>query len=350
MVEKKSNGKDHAFKRIQSDVKSGSLNNVIVLCGTEQYLIRWSLDLIKSAYIKDGFSEIDYVTLKDDSCTAEKVISHCDTVSMLSEKKIVAVDGDYLFSEKNIPKGSENDRLLSEYLERVPNETILVFKGEPEGKKNGIYEAVKKHGSFYSFDALDRKTLRMFVKKRLRLSGSGADSSVCDTLLDVCGYFNRDIEYDLDQLVNDIDKVAALSDDGMVTEKNVLEVFGGGLENNVFLFIDALSRNNKSECFRRLDDILSADNNIFRILSLVVSQMELIFQIREMLDEGRNTRDMLKVLKVHEYRFKKAAAVSRKIPLKNCRKMLLRAYDIDKSVKTGFMDQRLAMEYYIAGL
>lgn len=55
-----------------------------------------------------------------------------------------------------------------------------------------------------------------------------------------------------------------------------------------------------------------------------------------------------KTLGVHEFRVKKAAAAADKYSIKGLKRILSKAYEIDGNIKTGFLEQTLALELFIA--
>ena len=45
--------KEHAFITIEKDLKSGKIPEVVLLCGKEDYLIRWYTDALVDRYVSD---------------------------------------------------------------------------------------------------------------------------------------------------------------------------------------------------------------------------------------------------------------------------------------------------------
>ena len=56
--------KEHAFVTIGRDIKEGSIPRLVLLCGKEEYLVRWYADVIIKKYVSESCMPIDLVTLE----------------------------------------------------------------------------------------------------------------------------------------------------------------------------------------------------------------------------------------------------------------------------------------------
>ena len=86
------------------------------------------------------------------------------------------------------------------------------------------------------------------------------------------------------------------------------------MRNATFLRLsDALSSGRKGEALRILRSLLDGGENVFRLLGLICSQFETILSVLEMRSDGMNPAQMKEVLKIHEYRIKKALGAASRI-------------------------------------
>ena len=83
--------KTHAFRTIQKDVKSGSISNLLLFHGEEQYLVQWSYELLKSAYINPGTEAMDLLEVDGTEADIDEIKEFCETFSMFSDKKILHI-------------------------------------------------------------------------------------------------------------------------------------------------------------------------------------------------------------------------------------------------------------------
>lgn len=345
--------KEHAFQTIGKDIKEGKIGNLVFLCGEEQYLVHWSRDLLIDRYINKTCESLDLVRLSPQEVTADKVKESCETLSMLSEKRVVVLENFPPASGEKMRGFSESEeKELLKYLNDIPDTCLLIITArEPdkkERKKSAWKTAVGKAGIVYDFEPLTGAQLKSFIVKRLKHSGKVSRPSVIDQFIADSGYGNKDIDYDLYHLENDIRKVVAHSQGEEIIASDVALTLSTNPETNIFAMLDAVSRNRKDEAYRLLHNLLVNGDTVYKLLAMIVSQLELILEVKELREEGVMLPQISKILSVHEFRVKKAAAAAERYTLQGLKRVLSKAYEIDGNIKTGFLEQTLALELFIA--
>ena len=352
MAGRKSGNGPHAFRTIQKDVKDGSISNLLLFHGEEQYLVQWAYELLKSRYISSGTEAMDLLEVDGADADIDVIKEFCETFSMFSEKKILHI-ADIPLLWKNISgKYSENfTKELCEYLSDVPDSVIVVFTGrksDPKAKQGKLFKTIQKHGKVYDFEPLDKPLLRGFIEKRMKAAGKTIRPSVIDTVIYESGYLNNDVEYGLYNLENDLKKMIAHSSTQEILPADVAASLAASLDTNIFAMLDAVSRKRKDEALRLMWNIISSGENPFFIIRMIVTQLEFMLKTKEMRSEGIPVAKIAKELRVHEYRIKKAASFSDRMSEDDIRTILIYAYEIDSNIKTGLMDSNIALEYFVA--
>ena len=166
-------------------------------------------------------------------------------------------------------------------------------------------------------------------------------------LIDETGYFNRETEYTIFNLENDIKKIIAYNETGDISVQDIDQTLKGDLDKFAFDFLDAVTSGRKDNAFRILNNILGNGGEVFSILGLLVNQFELILETKEMSEFTRDSVKMAETLKMNPYRVKKALAYADKLDKKKLQSTLSQLYEIDRNIKTGMMDQNLALELLI---
>jgi DNA polymerase-3 subunit delta len=343
--------KQHSYKKIEKDLKEGSIKNVLLLYGKEQYLVKWAADAASGKYVEDEYKAFDFFVIEPEKATADGIIESCETLSMFSEKRVVylpdftPISGGKL---KNFPETEE--KLLAEYIKDIPDTCLLIISSGNADKRKKLYKEIVSYGGAYDFEPLDEATLKSFIIKRFGLRGKSVKSSVLSEFIVQSGYFHKEADYTLYNLENEINKIAAHCDSDEVQLSDVLAVISGDAETNIFAMIDAASRKKKEEAFRLLYNLLGSDASVFQILSLLASQFETVLEVKELKDEGKRLADMQSVLNIHEFRIKKAASVCDSYSTGRLRDILKKVYQVERDVKTGAMEQVLALEVLISEL
>lgn len=356
----------HAYRRMNDELRNGSVSNVLLFYGIEDYLVRWAVNAVRNRYVSEAAEMFDFTKLDAGTATAEDIISACETVPMLSERRVVLltdVDAGGSRSRKDeghdqaddsgdLQEMSGDNKLdrIAEYIADFPEsaELVMTCSGMPD-KRRKFFKAVKKYGEDYDFARLDRNALTKFAEKRFRMLGCECDRNTLSMLIDVSGYFDRDTDYVIDRLVNDIEKAAAHSG-GHVTREDITEAVSGNENIRVFDFTDSMLQGRKGRSLHLLEAMLENNENEFRLLGLICSQFETILKVSEMRAVGMSQRQIAAQLHIHEYRVRLAWESGQRYRAADLRHILMKAYEIDRKVKSGEFDMRTALELFVSNV
>lgn len=335
------NKKEHAYISIGRDIKEGGYPNLLLLCGDETYLVKWALDLLVSKTVEPAARMMDYSLLDGKEITWNDIMNQCETLPMLSSKRVVAVAD---FSP------AQSKEMLEEFL-HLPDHTLLIFlqNGPTDpSKKTGLAPLVAASGKIYEFESLEESQLKAFIQKRLKSAGVLMKPSVLAFLITASGYGDRDSTYNLFQLENDLTKMIAHRTGDELSLEDVKACLSETIETNTFAMLDAICKNRKDEAFRLLHEMIRSGENAYKLLSTIASQMELMLCVKELRQEGRSPVEIKSELSVHELRIKKALAFSEKFSVNELKGILTNIYKVDNQIKTGVLESEMALEMMIA--
>lgn len=349
MANKSSAAEEHAYKRIDKDLKSNSLKNLLLLYGREDFLIRWAVDTLVKKYVNESCRDMDFSKLDGTSLTLEQIRNDCETLPFLSDKRVVLIN-DFKLIEGGKTKGfgDEEERRFSDYIKGIPPHCLLIITAEQADKRKKVFKSISDFGGVYEFGELDERSLKSYIEKRFKEAGKTARASVVAELISASGYYDKDTDYTLYNLENDIKKAIAYNESADIGIDAVEQTVSGNMDTNVFAMIDFLGRDRKDEAYQMLHNLLVSGEQVYKLLALLCSHFEIILSVKEMKDEGKSFSEMKGILGIHEFRIKKAASLSEKYSIGSLRKILQKTYEIDKSIKTGLLEPSLALELFIA--
>ena len=341
---------------VQSAEQTGTWPRLILLCGKEDFLISAMRDMLKTKLTVPASEALDCVQFTDDAPDVYEIISACETMPLLSEKKLIIVSSSELFALQ--PKGisSESIEVLAEYLPKLPESTLLVFCCPKPNKTKAIYKACAKTGLIYDLVPLDDATLSGWMAKRLRAAGRTASPSDLINFARTCGYGDQERSYTLNNLENDLKKILAASDSPVITFDQMMDNAAPQGELNAFRLLDSAFSGRKNDAFSILNSTIDiqapskAMGAILGFLGLIISQLEIMTEAREREDEGQGFYDILGDMGVNEYRLKKALSSSRRKTTAQLEKSLDAAFQVEKDIKNGLLEARTALELFIANL
>ncbi len=345
---------EHAYKIIQKDLKGDNLPSVILLFGKEQFLVEWARKQIVGKYVNSASSVLDLTIIdEEDTITniVETIIESCETLPLLSTKKVVIVNNTQLLksSEKQDSKSSELNRLC-DYLTNIPDSTCLIFVSDSVDKKRKLPKAIQKNGKLYDFNQLDRKELISFAEKRFKGAGIKVPSRTMDYLIDTTGYFNKESDYDLYTFSNDITKMIALAEDGLLRDSDIKDTVESDVETFIFTLMNSISEGRKDKAFSMLHNIVSDRNDVSGIVAMIVGQFEIMYSIKELLNDGAPDRIIVEKLNIKEARLRILKPFISKYSLPELKRALISAYEIDRNIKTGLLTPLLALEVFVSKL
>lgn len=344
--------KANAFNNILEDIKKGTVMNTVLLCGTEQFLVSWAKNSLVDKFVNPATRALDLKVFEPGEFSSDSIESlreAASTTPLMSERKVVLIE--------NYEKAWKADaEKLAEFIPEVLPGTLLIITAPPEdrnrkGVKSKLKEAVAKHGRVYEFGPLSERDLIKFINKRLNALEKNISPQAMNLLLQTSGYFNSEIDYALYNLESDIKKIAALAKGPVIGEEEVAAGISDNLEYNVFKMLDAVSQNRKELAFKLIHDmLLHKDGNEHQMLATIIGQLELMLMAKELSEKGMTQPLITRELKVHEYRVKKAMNFSSKYTLKDLRRILMLAFDVDRQIKTGLLEGPFALEMFIASI
>ncbi|MBN7772748.1 DNA polymerase III subunit delta [Clostridium aminobutyricum] len=349
MAYRKQTEKEHAFQTISKDLKADKIGPVVALFGREQYLVHWAAEQIVEKYINPACKEMDLSILEGEKTSLDSIKESCETFTMMSAKRVVLIKSFSLLEGSKMKTFSEDEEAqLIEYIKKVPSECMVILIANTADKRKKLYKAISENGQTYEFNLLSERDLISFIEKRFRASKKMAKPSVIHEFVNNSGYFHKEATYTLYNLENDIKKMIAYSEGEEILLSDVLATVSGNLETSVFAMLDAISVGRKNEAYILLNSLLTSGENLYMILSLIASQFETILEVKELKEEGKNLAEIQSILQIHEFRIKKAMSFADRYSIKSLKRILIKVYEIDRSIKTGLLEQSLALELFIA--
>ncbi len=322
----------HAFQQFQSDLKENNIGNIVFLCGEEQYLKNWAIDMLIKEYVDSSTRELDCDYINSEMIGIDEIIASCETIPMMSKRKVVVIK-DY---RENFYVG------LNNYIENMPETSLLIVSLDSMDKK------IKGNVQSYDFKELKQPQLISFINKQFKKYGKTINKGLINTLIEESGYYNKDIDYSLYNLQGDIKKIVALSDGESISLDDIRAGISDNIEHGVFALIDAISSNRKDRAFDLLHQLIVSGANVFNLLGAIISQLEIMLQTKELMEHGCQLKEIKQNIKVHEFRIKKSMSFVKKYSEKSLKRILKNAYATDGKIKMGILETNMALEMLIA--
>jgi DNA polymerase-3 subunit delta len=296
-----------------------------------------------------SLAELNTSILDGEALTLGELRQVCDALPFMSDRRLVIVHN-YLTRLGGGGKGGgERPALdaLVNYLPTMPDSVRLIFV-EAEGlpKKHPILNLAEKHemGHVHTFDGPGRGELAGWVTKRVESRGSTIERSAVDALAIAVGDDSRLLDSEIEKLT------IYVGDERPITADDVdlLVPYAGTA--NVFAMVDAIGRRDGRTAMGMLHKLLDENAAPLYLLSMIVRQFRILIQVKELSAQGLAASTIAKRAGLHPFVAEKAARQAMNFSMGQLEVIYARLLETDLAIKTGQMEDVLALDTLVAAL
>jgi DNA polymerase III subunit delta len=303
------------------------------LYGDEAYLIERARENIVDALLPQ-LGELNYASYDADQTPPAEVITACNTLPCMSQRRIVVVKRAHHYSKKNL-------RAFIPYLRSPSPTTSLIFIAEkvpPEfikEVKDGAFQL--KHPS--------QREIPSWIHTIAREMGKEIDP-------DAVGYIQEAIGGDLQGLRNELIKVSLYIGDKKKIEANDVEsVVSEVRVTTIFELTKAIGERNLKKAFRVLGKIWETGEHPLKILGMVSRQFRHLLMTKEILTQGKGTAEVTKLLGItNPYYLKELSAQAKGFSHGALQRAMVTLWETDLHLKRSSVSNRLLLEELILQL
>ncbi len=135
----------------------------------------------------------------------------------------------------------------------------------------------------------------------------------------------------------------------MITEADVEAITTEQLENRIFVMIDSVAEHKQKEALELYYDLLSLKEPPMRILYLIMRQFRILLIVKTMNNHGFSRKDIAAKAGCPEWAVSRYMHQCSVLSLDTIRQTLEAGADYEEAVKTGRLNDQLAVELLIVG-
>ena len=287
---------------------------IILIYGKDTYRSRERLNEIRESYNLKNKSGMNERFLDGKNLSFEEFRNEVLGLSFFNEKKLIIVQN--VFS----------NRYLREEIAKSVFETenIIIFHEEGKVlKKDILYKfLIKVKAKIEEYNLLERRDLEAWVKKEV-LKNKGTITQEAVGLL--CDY----IQSDLWRQKNEIQKLIAYNSN--IDEKSVKLLVNINVELDIFKTVNAIARNDKANAIKLIRKHLEKGEAVFPMLALIARQFKLMLVYKV---DGKAG-------------FYGLSSLAQKFSIEDLKRIYAKILEIDSKIKTGKIDEKMAIETLI---
>jgi DNA polymerase-3 subunit delta len=333
---KKSSGP--TFEELRREVEGGRIGPLYLFVGEEQYLQQRAIRLLQDS-VDEALRvfNVSAYTIGSDTgsgtkTTAAMVIDAANQLPMMSARRIVVV--------RDFDKVREDElELVLSYLKRPAPTTTMVFQAGSPDKRRRLTAALLKSCTVVTFDLLDESRAKRWAEQRLKESGCSIEPNALQRLIGLVGT-------GLTRLVNELDKLIAYADGGVITAAAVQELVPRAREHMGWELWDAINSRDRNRALKLMEHSL-ADSDALPILGSLASLYRRLLTGKELFENGASSQEIKSATgQWTEAFFSRLRQTSRAEIVHGLRRIA----EVDNAIKNSEGTPRLQMQYLVAEL
>ncbi|XVG95174.1 DNA polymerase III subunit delta [Eubacteriales bacterium KG127] len=334
------------YRQFIEDEKNG-LSNLIIITGAESYLSKWAVKRIVDNYTNSATRIMDLTELDEETYSFIELEQAMESLGMMGGQRVIVLR---LMEGKALKSDEDKIHSLLKKSSDSSNDNILIIY-MVNNDKFPMATKTKNLFRIYDFNKLERGELYKFIHNQLKIRKKNMKDEDINHLIDVSGYLKKESNYTLINLINDMDKIIAITDeDGSEgSSREIIEnVVLGFQESYIFSLIDAMLKRHKGRALEIFNNIYSSEKNAMNIIGLIVSTFEISLSLKQLKKDRITVYEAAKILSINSYRAEKISKSTANMNEENIKKSLILAYRIEQNIKAGIFDERTAVEYFIS--
>ena len=319
--------------------------SVYLLHGDDEFAIRSFLDeKLKARMGESTDTAMDITTLDGRTKSLEAIQAETHTVPFLAKRRMVV-----LSHPLSLAKGKTKQAKFKDLLESVPPSTALVLiEDSILDNKHWLIDWAKQHPAqawSQLFTLPKGGAMTHWIMDQARSMGGEFSNPAAQLLASYIDENPRLAKSEINKLLTFVDHSRAVS------EEDVRSLVADVRQGDVFEMVDAIGYGDGETALKMLRRLIE-DGDPLPLFGMIVRQFRLLIQVRELLDEnpGLSIEEIAGEIGVHPYPIKKIIPQAKLFKLPQLKRIYHQLSDLDLAIKTGRLDNKLALDLLIASL
>lgn len=322
------------MKVLNQDIKNRQFKPAYLLFGEEAFLKRSYKNRLKEAAVGDD--TMNFHQFEGKGLDLREIISLADTMPFFGERRLILMEDSGLF------KGKGADWLV-EYLPDMPDTSIMVFVESEVDKRGRLYKKVKDLGHVSEMGRQDAKQLSAWAGGILAKEGKKITGRTMELFLSKTGDDMENIRMELEKLIG------YTMGREIITDQDVEAICTVRVTSKIFDMVEAIVTRKTRLALDLYEDLLTLKEPPMRILFLIARQFNQILQVKELMAQGMDRGSIASKLKMQPFVVGKTMPQARSFSREQILSCVNLCVDAEEAVKTGKLNERLAVELLITG-
>lgn len=311
--------------------------------GEETFLLHHYLEQLRKLLVDELTESFNFHKLTTETFDLRSFADAVENLPMMAENTMVWVD------EIDIFKLPEADRTkIGEILSDIPDYCTVVFTYEttqwkPDKRFKKLWDTVEAQGTVVEFPKQEQRDLIAWVTRHFAANGKRISGDLCSYLIDITGGT-------MTALAGEISKICAYSGADAIVKTDIDAVTEPVLDAVVFQMTDLLGQGEYGAALQKLQQLLKMQQEPLSILGAVGNHFRRLSAARVLLDQGRQSAELIKLYRMSDYAARKTMGAARQFSGSFCAKAAELVLETDRRMKTSFDQPERLLEMLILQL
>ncbi len=322
------------MQTLAQDIKTHNFRPVYLIYGEEAFLKNSYKNQLVAAVT--GGDTMNYHHFQGKGIDVEELISLADTMPFLAEKRVLLIEDSGFF------KGSCDG--LAEWIGNIPHTACMIFVESEVDKRSRLFKQIGKIGYAAQMTRQDNGQLARWAGTILAREGRKITGRTMELFLSMTGDDMENIRMELEKLIS------YTMGREVITDEDVETICTQRLTNRIFELVTALVNGQTRTAMDLYEELLALKEPPMRILFLIVRQFNQLLQVKEMMAKGKDKSSVASALKVPPFAVGKMMAQAKSFSREQILDCVTRCVDMEEAVKTGRLNDRMAVELLLTGI
>ena len=313
---------------INEDIKSGQYKRVYLIYGEENYLKKQYRDKLREAITLGDTMNYSYFEGKGTDANA--LIEMAQTMPFLAEYRLIVVENSGFFKSAN--EG------LTEYIQNIPESTVIVFVEEEVDRRGKLYKRVKEVGHECEMAVQTPAVLEKWVLGIINKEGKKISKASMDYFLSISGT-------DMTHIYGELEKLLCYCmEKDVIDISDIKEITTEQISAKIFDMIDALGYKNQKKTLDIYYDLINTKEPPMRIMFMLTRQFNIMLQVKELYEKGMGQKEIASKLSMQPFIVGKAIKQTGNFNENTLREAIQEAVAMETDIKSGNMDEKMGVE------
>lgn len=276
---------------------------------------------------------MNFTAFEGKDINPKEIIDLAETLPFFAERRVILIENSGFF------KNACED--LANYLPQAAPSAYFIFVEEEVDKRSKMYKAVKNNGKIVEFAMQSEELLTKWILSRLKKEGKNITGSVMQLFLSKTGSDMGNINSELEKLL-----CYSMGRD-VITAEDVEAVTTEQTSNKIFDMVNAIAEHRQQKALDLYYDLLTLKEPPMRIMYLISRQFQILLNIRDMSGKGLDSRTMAQKAGIPPFAVSRNVTQAKGFTAAQLKQALRDGVELEEAVKTGRMDDRMAVELFI---